>query len=78
MKVRNIVPVAEPVTIASKETTHREEVRVCVAWKDGVKIVDLRVWDIASDGSAIPHNGGFLFTVEEASTLRDALGSIGL
>ena len=76
--VQNIVPTAEPVTIAVKEIIIREEVRLSIVRKDGKKKVDLRIWDIAEDGNATPHNGGFLFSPAEAALLRSALDGMEL
>ena len=76
--VQNIVPAVEPTTIAVKETINREEVRISIVRKDGKKKVDLRIWDIAEDGNATPHNGGFLFSPAEAAALRDALNGMEL
>ena len=74
--VQNVIPAKEPVTIAVKETVSREELRFSRVRKDGKEKIDLRLWDVAEDGSATPHTGGFCLNMEQAKKLRDALNEI--
>ena len=74
--IQNIVPTAEPVTIAVKETVSREELRLSRVRKNGREMIDIRLWDISEDGTATPHHGGYTIGTQDAARLRDALNEI--
>lgn len=76
--VQNVVPVSEPVTIATKETVTRQELRLRVVRKDDQQKVELRLWDVTADGTAAPFGEGYRLSFDDAARLRDALNDIDL
>ena len=72
--MRKTIQNSEPVTISA--TISRSELRLSAVNRGDRKMIDLRIWDIRPDGSAVPHRGGYVLSLREAAVLRDSITHI--
>lgn len=80
--IQDIVPeyrtIGEPVIVATKELSSRDELRITQVQKNGENAVkiDIRYHTVHKDGSETAHKGGLRLSREEATALQDALAKV--
>ena len=80
--IQDIVPeyrtIGEPVIVATKEPSSRDELRITQVQKNGENAVkiDIRYYTVHENGNETTHKRGLRLSREEATALRDALAKV--